>query len=302
MISLLMLQALLMGADAAPAPTSLVPADSTVIILLGTGTPVPDPRRQGPATAVVVGDRVFLFDAGPGVMRQIRAAGLPMRGVHALFLTHLHSDHTLGYPDLMLTSWVMRRQRPFPVFGPPGTRAMTVALQSAFKEDIVMRTQGLEREVEGGYDVDIHEIGPGIVYDSGGVRITAFAVEHGDWRHAFGYRVDTPDRSIVIAGDTRPSANVLAAARGVDVLIHEVYPHVRVAPEERPGGHLWPQYLKEFHTSDVELGELAAEAAPALLLLTHVVWLGGTEGEVLAGIRQGGYKGPVVFGRDLERY
>ena len=148
----------------------------------------------------------------------------------------------------------------------------------------------------------MHEIAPGVVYDSAGVRVTAIPVLHGEWRHAFGFRVDTPDRSVVISGDTRPSEALLAAARGVDVLVHEVYPEVRVAPEQRPGGELWPQYLRTYHTSDVELGRLAAAAGPRLLVLSHLVRMGGTDAELVAGVRSGGFTGRVVVGHDLERY
>ena len=119
----------------------------TQIVLLGTGTPYPDPHAFGPATAVVVGKRVFLFDAGAGVMRQVNAAGLPLTGPEATFITHLHSDHTLGYPDLILTSWIMQRQKPLEVYGPVGLRRMTNHLLAAFSEDIEVRTRGLEREV-----------------------------------------------------------------------------------------------------------------------------------------------------------
>ncbi len=286
----------------AQVPASSRSADSTVVVLLGTGTPFPDPTRQGPATAVVVGERVFLFDAGPGVERQMNAARLPITGPTALFITHLHSDHTLGYPDLILSSWVLRRAWPLQAYGPPGLKAMTDHLLEAYAEDIDVRTRGLEREAPEGYRVDVHEIGPGVVYDSGGVKVTAIPVPHGSWRYAFGYRIDTPHRSVVISGDTRPSEALMEAARGVDVLVHEVYPHARIVPEDRPGGELWPEYMKQSHTSDLELGALAAGAQPALLLLTHVVSRGGTPEEILAGIRQGGYTGKVVVGKDLGRY
>ncbi len=305
--ALLLSAALALPAAAAPRqdpppPAAAPAAVRTEVVLLGTGTPYPDPARQGPATAVVVGPRVFLFDAGVGVERQLNAAGLPIGGVTALFVTHLHSDHTLGYPDLILTSWLMRRAAPFDVYGPPGLAAMTAHLMAAWAEDIEIRTAGLEREVAGGERVDVHEVGPGVVYDRDGVRVTAIPVLHGSWKHAYGYRVDTPDRSIVISGDTRPAPQLEKAARGVDVLVHEAYPHLRVAPEDRPGGELWPQYLESFHTSDVELGALAARARPKLLVLTHVGFRGATEDELLAGIREGGYGGEVVVGKDLGRY
>jgi ribonuclease BN (tRNA processing enzyme) len=280
----------------------LSPPDSTTIVLLGTGMPRPNPEASGPATAIVVGSRVFLFDAGAGVMRQLAAAGLPIDGVTALFVTHLHSDHTLGYPDLILTSWVMGRQRPLAVFGPPGLQAMTDHILAAWHEDEQVRTDGLEHARENGYAVAVHEIAPGVVYDSAGVRITAIPVPHGSWKYAFGYRIDTPTRSIVISGDTRPSEVLQDAARGVDVLIHEAYPAVRLKVEERPGGSDWPRYMQSFHTSDVEVGRLAAVARPRLVILYHLVRMGGTDAELLNGVRQGGYTGRVVIGRDLERY
>jgi ribonuclease Z len=278
--------------------------DSTVVILLGTGTPLPDPKTQGPSIAVTVGQRIFIFDAGPGVARQMAAAGLPVRGgpVTALFLTHLHSDHTLGYPDLIFTSWVMGRRSPLRVVGPRGTQAMTDHLLSAWSEDIAIRTDGLEHSSPGGYAVAVQETDGGVVYDSAGVRILAIGVEHGSWAQAFGYQVDTPAGRIVISGDTRPSPALERAAQGANLLIHEVYPESRLRPEQRPGGEDWPRYMRAFHTSDRELGAIAARAKPGLLILYHVVRMGGTDAELLAGIRAGGYLGRVILGRDLARF
>jgi ribonuclease BN (tRNA processing enzyme) len=279
-----------------------VNAQQTQVILLGTGTPYPDPKASGPATAVTVGKRVFLFDAGAGVMRQLNAANLPISGPEAVFITHLHSDHTLGYPDLILTSWIMRRRFQLPVYGPHGLQRMTNHLLAAFSEDIKIRTLGLEREIPGGYRVRVHEIRSGVVYDRDGVRVTAVLVPHGSWKEAYAYRIDTPDRSIVISGDTRPSNALVAAARGIDTLIHEVYLSTRLAPEDRPGGQFWPEYMREFHTSDVELGLIAARINPRLLILTHTIRFGGTDEELLAGIRKSGYTGRVVVGKDLDHY
>lgn len=276
--------------------------DHTTVILLGTGMPRPDPARAGPATAIQIGSRVFLVDAGAGVMRRLAAAGLPIDGVTALFVTHLHSDHTLGYPDLILTSWVMGRRAPLQAYGPHGLQRMTSRILDAWSEDIDVRIHGLEREPPSGYAVAVHEIDPGVVYDSAGVRVTAIPVEHGNWREALAYRFDTPDRSVTISGDTRPSEALVRAAMGTDVLIHEVYPASRVAPEDRPGGDLWPRYLRAYHTSDVELGALAARIQPKLLILYHIVRMGGTDDEILAGVRRGGFTGPVVIGNDLDRF
>jgi len=287
---------------AAPAPATH--ADTTAVILLGTGMPYPDPHAQGPAFAVTVGSRIFLFDAGPGVMRQMTAAGLPVRNgpITAVFLTHLHSDHTLGLPDVILTSWVMRRSAPLPIYGPPGTAAMTRSILEAWKEDIGIRTHGLEHGEPHGEQVKVHEIGAGVAYDSAGVRITAIRVKHGTWPTAFGYRIDAPGKSIVISGDTAPCEAIEKAASGVDLLLHEVYPASHLKPEPRPGGGDWPRYMQTFHTSDRELGALAARAKPRRLVLIHIVRMGATDEELLAGIRAGGFRGAVSIGRDLERY
>jgi ribonuclease BN (tRNA processing enzyme) len=277
-------------------------SDSAVVIPLGTGTPVPNPERSGPATAVVVGRRVFLFDAGAGVMRRMAAAGLPIDGVTAAFISHLHSDHTLGLPDLILTSWVMGRSAPMRLHGPPGLRRMTDHLLAAWAEDTIVRVNGLERGRPGGYRLDVREIREGVVHDSDGVTVTAIRVPHGEWEHAYAYRVEAAGRSILISGDTRASAALERAATGVDVLVHEVYPESRIAPENRPGGELWPRYLREVHTSDVELGRIAGSAKPRLLVLTHVLFMGASEEEIIAGIRRGGFTGRVVIARDLARY
>ncbi len=283
-----------------PATTSA--ADSTTVVLLGTGMPRPDPAASGPATAVVVGRRTFLFDAGPGVERRLAAAHLPINGVTALFITHLHTDHTLGLPDLIFTSWVMGRSKPMQAYGPHGLRAMVDNIDAAWSEDIDIRTNGLEHDAPGGWRVTVHEIKPGVIYDSDGVKVTAIPVLHGSWKFAYGYRIDTPGRSIVISGDTRPCPALEAASRGVDVLVHEVYPASKLKPENRPGGQDWPEYMHQFHTSDVQLGQMAARAQPKLLVLTHIVRMGATDSELIAGIRKGGYTGRVVVGKDLERF
>jgi ribonuclease BN (tRNA processing enzyme) len=280
----------------------LAQAVAVTVITLGTGGPNPLPDRQGPATAVTVGERVFLFDAGTGVERQMNAARLPISGPTALFLTHLHSDHTLGLADLILTSWVMRRTRPFPVYGPAGTEAMVQHLMEAYAEDIKIRTEGLEREVPGAWRVDVRPVRAGVVFDSGGVRITAIPVPHGSWAEAYGYLIEAPGRRILISGDTRYSPALEAAAAGVDVLVHEVYPSGRSAVEDRPGGEEWPAYLRSFHTSDTDLAGLAARARPGLLVLSHVVRMGAPDSEVVAGIRRGGYQGPLVVAKDLDRF
>ena len=286
----------------AVAATAAHAQDSAIVVLVGTGFPRPDPAAAGPATAVVVGQRVFLFDAGPGIQRSLATAHLPIDGVTALFVTHLHSDHTLGLPDLILDSWVMGRHTPLPAYGPPGLRAMTSHILAAWAEDLRVRVDGLEHETPVTPQVRVHEIQPGVVYDSGGVKVTAVAVPHGALRHAFAYWVDAGGRSILISGDTRPSPALERLSAGVDVLVHEVYASETLKAEARPGGSDWPRYMHDAHTSDVELGGIAARVRPRILVLTHVIRMGAADSMLIAGIRRGGFTGRVVIGHDGDRY
>jgi ribonuclease BN (tRNA processing enzyme) len=272
------------------------------LIMLGTGTPVPDPSAWGPASAVVAGERLFVVDAGAGVSRRLAAAGFPrVAQVEAVFLTHLHSDHTLGYPDLIFTTWIMGRRQPLAVYGPAGLRRMTDAVLDAWRDDVDVRVKGLERETREWLRVDATEIRPGVVYERGGVKVTAIPVPHGDWK-AFAFRFDLPGRSITFSGDTAPTPALVKAARGTDILVHEVYNGKRVAPESRPGGEFWPEYLRAYHTSDAELARIASEVKPGLLVLNHVLRLGGTDEDILQNIRDAGYAGRVVIAKDLDRY
>lgn len=272
----------------------------TRVVLLGTGFPRPDPRAAGPATAVVVGDRVFLVDAGVGVERRLAAAHLPISGPTALFITHLHSDHTLGLADLILTSWVMQRRGALPAYGPAGLRAMVDHLLAAYAVDEKARIEDLEHESPENLRVAVHEIAPGVVYDSAGVKVTAFRVRHGPLE-AYGYRFDTPGRVVVVSGDTRPTDGLVTAAAGADVLVHEVYSASHLRAENRPGGDDWPAYMRSLHTSDVELGQIAERIHPGLLVLTHVIRMGATDEEILAAVREH-FSGRVVMGRDLGVY
>jgi ribonuclease Z len=276
-------------------------ADSTTLILLGTGTPRPTPEKMGPATAVVVGKRVFLFDAGVGVERRLFGAELPVNGVTAAFITHLHSDHVLGLPDLIFTSWTLGRSTPFGLYGPPGLRDMTEHFYAAFSEDIRVRTSGIEHSPRNGYRVTVHEIQPGVVYDSGGVRVRAFRVNHGAWRDAYGYRIDTPERSIVISCDTRPSEELIKQATGVDILVHEAQIPAAVAPSGRRDVD-WPRYVAEYHTTAIQLGELAARANPRLLVISHNGRVGADADSTMMAMVRRGFHGRVVIGKDLDRF
>lgn len=277
-------------------------ADSTLVVLLGTGTPVPAPQTAGPSTAVVVGKRLFIVDAGSGVERRLTAAGFFQHDIEAVFITHLHSDHVLGYSDLIFTSWIFGRDKPLQVYGPPGLKRMTDHLIAAFAEDIDIRTNGFEYAVPNGYRVRAREVKPGVIYDSAGVRVTAIPVPHGSWRYAYAYRFDTPSRSVVISGDTRESETLARAAAGVDVLVHEV---VVLSALNQPSGGFGGnivRYMSSSHTPDKKLGELAARAKPKLLVLSHIVPTGVADSLLIAGIRAGGYTGRLAVGHDLDKF
>lgn len=273
----------------------------TYVVLLGTGTPNADPERSGPAVAVVVNGASYLVDAGPGVVR--RAAAAAARGIPALeppmldrvFLTHLHSDHTVGLPDLMLTPWVLERDRPLEVFGPTGTDQMVAHLLAAYDADIRRRIDGLQPQNATGWRAVPHVVTPGVVYRDSNVTVTAVAVPHEDWPEAFAYRFETADRVIVISGDTRPTDAVVAACGGCDVLVHEVYSDAGFA--RRPPE--WQRYHAHAHTSAGALAELASRARPRLLVLYHQLLWGTTPDELAAEVRRG-YDGVVMFGKDLD--
>ena len=246
----------------------------TKVVLLGTGTPVPDPDRSGPATAIVVGDSAYLVDFGPGVVRRAETAVLS-RGVTAVepgnlkvaFVTHLHSDHTAGYPDLILTGWTSGRTVPLEVYGPTGLQSMTEHILQAYRIDIQTRTNpdGNQRRFPDGSKVNAHEIKPGIIYKDEKITVTAFPTKHA--MESYGYRFDTPDRSIVISGDTNPVEETIKACNGCDVLIHEAQPLGLLAkmPESIQA------FVAKYHTTTVQLADLATKAKPKLLVIYHTV-------------------------------
>lgn len=286
--------------DAAAAPE---PSGRTRVVLLGTGTPNAEPERAGSSVAVVVDGTPYLVDLGPGVVRRANAAyqdgteALAVAKLKTAFITHLHSDHTLGYADFIFTPWVLERAVPAEVYGPAGLAAMTEHLLAAYAADVRVRVEGLEHANREGYKVNVHEIEPGPIYEDGRVRVTAFPVQHGSWPQAFGYRFETPDRTIVISGDTRPSASVVENCGGCDLLIHEVYSQAgfeRRTPD-------WQAYHSSSHTSAPELARLAAQARPGTLVLYHQLLWGSTPEELLAEIRQL-YDGRVVYGKDLDAF
>jgi len=275
------------------------------LVLLGVGTPNADPDRSGPATAVVVDDRAYIVDAGAGVVRRAARAARDL-GIGALaparldrlFLTHLHSDHTVGLPDILLMPWVLDRPDPLQVWGPPGTEAMLEHIGEAWVEDIAIRRDGLEPREHNrdAYRSVVHEVEPGLVYQDDLVRVFAFQVTHGSWAHAYAYRFEGPDRTIVISGDTSPTDAIVEACNGCDVLVHEVYSAegFKTRPPE------WQRYHAAFHTSTTELADIATRARPGLLVLYHQLFWGTDDEGLVRELRAAGYAGEVRSGRDLD--
>jgi ribonuclease BN (tRNA processing enzyme) len=267
------------------------------VILLGTGTPNADPTRSGPAVAIVVDSNTYIVDAGPGIVRRAAAAKITMPSLRLAFLTHLHSDHTVGLPDLMFSPWVLGRTVPLVVYGPPGTTAMVDHLQAAYAEDIDIRLHGGEPSNKTGYGGRGHDMAAGVVYRDSLVTITAFEVPHGKWPHAYGYRFQTPDRTIVISGDTSPSDAVANACDGCDVLVHEI-----ISSESLEGRTAdWQAYHRAYHTPGYELGDVATKARPKLLLLYHQIPSGIADSVLLREVHAR-YRGVVVSGKDLGVY
>lgn len=269
----------------------------TQIVFLGTGTPNPDPKRQGPSIAILVDAQPYLVDCGPGVVRQAGAAGITMEQLTHVFITHLHSDHTLGYPDLIFTPAVTGRVGALDVWGPPGTQAMTDAILSAWSEDMDVRLKGGEPSVPAAYEVRVNEVVEGDLVAIGGMRVTPFAVSHGAWRHALGYRFETGDRSVVVSGDTTLNENLIAHARGCDVLIHEVCSAKGLSQREPE----WQRYHEACHTTGLDLGRLAAIVQPKLLLLHHMLPFGEPEAQIIEEIREN-FDGAVIAAEDLGVY
>ncbi|NLY35618.1 MAG: MBL fold metallo-hydrolase [Tissierellia bacterium] len=247
----------------------------TKIVMLGTGTPNPVPHRKGPCTAIVVGGSSYLIDAGVGCVRQaelarqkyaLEALGAPH--LKRLFLTHLHSDHTLGLPDVIFTPWVLERKEALLIYGPAGTKKMVEHVMQAWGEDIAARRFGLEYASEEGIEVVVKEIEEGLVYEDHEVKVEAFNVIHPPFR-ALGYRFTTGDKVIVLSGDTNPSENLVHWAKGCDVLIHEVISTTGVEKRDAK----WNRYHKAVHTDSRELAIIAKEVNPKTLVFYHQLFM-----------------------------
>ena len=278
--------------------------DTFRVTLLGTASPTPRPTRFGPSTLIEAGDQKLLIDAGRGVPIRLRQLNIPLGKIDVLFLTHFHSDHTSGVPDLWLTGWLgtpyAQRKTAFHVIGPTGAKQLMDGLQQAYAADIKIRSEDEKLPPEG-IAVKVEEFtADGVVYEKNGVRVTAFEVNHGDViKPAYGYRIDYRGKSVVISGDTRFTESAIKYGAGTDILIHEVGlsgPEMMKLPAI--------QRIMAHHTSPQEVGTVFDRAKPKLAVYTHIVRLGNatspepSNAELISATRQT-YKGPLIIGDDL---
>jgi len=277
------------------------------ITLLGTGNPRPTAERFGPGSLVEAGRHRVLVDAGRGAtIRLFQAGGREMlSGVDLVLLTHLHSDHTVGLPDVWLTGWLFGRERPLPVYGPTGTEAMARHLERAYEFDVAnRRDEGEKLPAEGAglpaTDITIEQEGAGarVVFDRDGLRILAFPVDHGPDTPAFGYRFEYEGRTAVFSGDCRPTPGLIVQAHRADVLVHEV---VSPALERRRAliaDHAAIEGIIARHTTAEEAGRIFALARPRLAVYTHIVPSVATAADLVPATRKE-YRGRLAVGHDL---
>jgi ribonuclease Z len=285
--------ALLIGV-VAPAAAQEPPIKVT---LLGTGCPPAVMNRFGPSTLVEAGPQKFLFDAGRGAMQRLVQLGVRWQDVQGVFLTHLHSDHVVGFPDLWLTGWLIvpGRNVPLPVWGPTGTGQMMSHLEQAYEYDIRVRVAN-DRASREGAMLRPRDIGEGLIWEGSGVKVTAFEVDHAPVKPALGYRIDYAGRSVVLSGDTRLSENLIRHAQGVDLLVHEVF-----VPETLQRAGVPPERAKniiDYHLTPEQAGEVFARTKPKLAVYSHICMPTALEQDLLPPTRRT-YAGPLELGEDL---
>jgi len=275
----------------------------TKLIVLGSGTPNPDPNRAGSAYALVVNETPYLVDFGPGIIRRAASLSPPWGGeIEAMtvknfehaFLTHIHSDHSAGLADLLLTPWVMGRDAKLNLFGPIGLEQMAASTLKAFEDDINYRINGTQPSNKTGYKYNFHLLDEGLIYKDKNIMVEAFKVPHGGFDDAYGFKFTSEDKVIVFSGDTGPSKTLEKFASGADILVHEVYSNSGFLEKTQD----WQKYHQEHHTSTFEVGEIASRAKPKLLILSHILFWGSTKDEILQETRST-YDGEITIAEDL---
>jgi ribonuclease Z len=260
-------------------------SDEMRVTLLGTGTPFPNPERFGSAILVEVAGKRLLFDCGRGVVIRLTQVQVNPKEIDDLFLTHLHSDHVVGIPDLWLSGWFLGRDKSLPIWGPPGTRSMAEQLVQAFGFDIRIRQATPDPLPGKGVEIDAKEIEQGEIYNDGLARVSAFLVDHGAVKPAFGYRVDSGGHSVVISGDTKFCQNLVDFAKDADCLILAAWS----AGSKNPT----PPSKRSIASAE-DVGRVYAMVKPKLGVLYHY-----KDEEGLGDAVRKEYNGPFAIGRDL---
>jgi len=279
---------------------------SMTVTLLGTGSPIPSPDRFGSSTLIEAAGLRLVIDVGRGAPVRLWQKQIALGTISAHFLTHLHSDHVNGLPDLWLSGWIQTpfgsRKTPFLIYGPAGTEAMMASLWEAFSEDRRIRLAD-EMNPPGGIEIQAHDVGTGLVYCQNGVSVSTFDVDHGELvKPARGYKITYGSHAVVLSGDTRYSTNVEQAAHDVDLLIHEVAMIPAALIDKYPAY----QAILAHHISPEDAGRLFAIAKPKLAVYSHIVLSGlpsegipfPTPANVLSATSTT-YSGPVIVGSDL---
>ena len=276
---------------------------STQLVILGSGTPNPNPERGGSAYAVIVDNTPYLVDFGPGTIRSF-AALMPAWGggmkemdvtkIEHAFLTHIHSDHTTGLSDLLLTPWIMGRENKLNLYGPKGLERMAWSLLDAYADDIDYRVNGTQPSNGTGYQFNFTELADGVVFQDRNLMVEAFKVNHGDFEDAYGFRFTSKDKVIVFSGDTGPSKSLERYAKDADILVHEVYSNAGFLKKTKD----WQIYHKGHHTSTYEVGEIASRAKPKILVLSHILFWGADEQDILEETRTT-FSGNIKIAEDL---
>ncbi len=255
-----------------------ISAEVMRVIFLGTGTPRPDIERFSQSILIESGDEKLLFDVGRGAVIRMNQANIPIQDIDKVFLTHLHSDHVLGMPDLIMTGWIYQRSKKLNIFGPTGTKNFISHIKKAFNEDIKIRTVPPEQHDLSGLDTEVSEINEGLVYKNKNLSVYAFEVDHGGGvKHAYGFKITNGHQTIIISGDTNLSKNLIENARNCDLLIHEIADAPKSLIEKNPK----VEGLMNYHTTIKEMATILNATKPRLTILTHVLALGGTDSKTI---------------------